>query len=114
IESFFQLYDLRFNCTYLLNIKPIVSKLRIKKSFQTYFNVSSCQLIQIYGTIRPSCQINENLSSLNLIITRNESGIQFYWHDMRPLVHDDSNIIYQLRIEQLPSHIELISVDLLP
>ncbi|CAF2728778.1 unnamed protein product [Rotaria sp. Silwood2] len=119
IESFFQLYDLRFNCTYVLNIKPIVSKLRIKKSFQVYFNVSSCQLIPVYGTIRPSCQTDDNissssLSSFNLIITRNESGIQFYWQDMRSLVHDDSGIIYQLRIEQLPSHIELISVDLSP
>ncbi|CAF1128930.1 unnamed protein product [Rotaria sp. Silwood1] len=119
IDNFFQLYDLRFNCTYLLNIKPILSKIRIKKSFQIYFNVSSCQLIQVYGTIRPPCQIDENLTSsslspLNLIITRNESGIQFYWQDMRLLVHDDSGIIYQLHIEQLPSHIELISVDLSP
>ncbi|CAF4572482.1 unnamed protein product [Rotaria sp. Silwood1] len=119
IDNFFQLYDLRFNCTYLLNIKPILSKLRIKKSFQIYFNVSSCQLIQVYGTIRPPCQIDENLTSsslspLNLIITRNESGIQFYWQDMRLLVHDDSGIIYQLHIEQLPSHIELISIDLSP
>jgi len=87
IENFFQLYDLRFNCTYVLNIKPIVPKLRIQKSFQVYFNVSSCQQIQISGTIRPSCQTDEkssisSLSPLNLIVTRNESGIHFYWQNI--------------------------------
>ena len=91
IENFFQLYDLRFNCTYVLKIRPIVSKLHINKSFQVYFNVSSCQSIEIYGTIRPSCQANENYSTsissplfLNLIVKRNQSGIQFYWNDIRP------------------------------
>ncbi|CAF1430707.1 unnamed protein product [Rotaria magnacalcarata] len=117
IENFFQLDDLRFNCTYVLTIEPIISKLRIKKSFQFYFNVSSCQSIQIYGTIQPPCQTDENsiissLSPLNLVVIKNESGIQFYWQNILPLTRDDSGIVYQLRIEQLPSHIELISVDL--
>jgi hypothetical protein len=30
------------------------------------------------------------------------------------LANDDSGIVYQLRIEQLPNHIELNSVDLSP
>lgn len=30
------------------------------------------------------------------------------------LVYDDTDIVYQLRIEQLPNHIELISADLSP
>ncbi|CAF4207402.1 unnamed protein product, partial [Rotaria magnacalcarata] len=77
----------------------------------------SCQSIQIYGTIQPPCQTDENsiissLSPLNLVVIKNESGIQFYWQNILPLTRDDSGIVYQLRIEQLPSHIELISVDL--
>jgi hypothetical protein len=90
IENSFQLNDLRFNCTYLLNIKPIASKLRTKKSFQVYFNVTSCQSIEVYGAIRPPCQTNlksniPSLSPLNIIVTRNESGIQFYWQNLHPL-----------------------------
>jgi hypothetical protein len=57
IQNFFQLYDLRFNCTYLVNIK-----IR-KKSFQFYFNVSSCELTDVYGSIRPPCQIDEKRST---------------------------------------------------
>ena len=83
IENNFQLYDLRFNCTYILNIKPIVSKIRIKKSFQVYFNVSSCHLIQVYGSIRPPCQIDDK-SSLNFNMKRNDSGIYFYWQNIHP------------------------------
>jgi hypothetical protein len=87
IENSFQLNDLRFNCTYVLNIKPIVSKIRMEKSFQIYFNVSSCQTIQIYGTIRPPCQTDNKrnipfIPSLNLVVTRNQSGILFYWQNI--------------------------------
>ena len=86
-ENAFQLNDLRFNCTYVLNIKPIVSKIRMNKSFQIYFNVSSCQSIEVYGTIRPPCQTNEKqrnvlVPSLNLLVTRNQSGIQLYWKNL--------------------------------
>jgi hypothetical protein len=86
IENNFQLYDLRFNCTYLLNIKPVVSKIRIKKPFQVHFNVTSCHLIQVYGSIRPPCQTDEqsSISPLNLIVTRNQSGIHFYWQNIHP------------------------------
>jgi hypothetical protein len=138
IENSFQLNDLRFNCTYVLNIKPILSKIRMEKSFQIYFNVTSCQSIQIYGTIRPPCQIDNKRSSsfipsLNLVVTRNQSGILFHWQNILSygklslsfidkrsvfvydqLVNDTADIVYQLRIEQLPSHIERISVDLSP
>ncbi|CAF0765328.1 unnamed protein product [Adineta steineri] len=119
IENSFELYDLRFNCTYVLNIKPVIPKIRIQKPFQVHFNVSSCQSIHIFGTIRPSCQIDDkqtmsSLSPLNLIVTRNESGIQFYWQNIHSLSNDGTDIVYRLRIEQLPSHIELISIDLLP
>ncbi|CAF0730786.1 unnamed protein product [Adineta steineri] len=119
IENSFELYDLRFNCTYVLNIKPVIPKIRIQKPFQVHFNVSSCQSIHIFGIIRPSCQIDDkqtmsSLSPLNLIVTRNESGIQFYWQNIHSLSNDGTDIVYRLRIEQLPSHIELISIDLLP
>ncbi|UJR30064.1 hypothetical protein I4U23_017609 [Adineta vaga] len=118
-DNTFELYDLRFNCTYVLNIKPIVPKLRLKKSFQIYFNVSSCESIHISGSIRPSCQTDEQaiqsiLSPLNLITTRNISGIHFSWQTKHSISNDHSDILYRLRIEQLPSHIELISIDLLP
>lgn len=88
IENFFQLDDLRFNCTYMLTIEPILSKLRIKKSLQFYFNVSSCQSIQVYGTTRPTCHVQTNknsstssISPLNLNFMKNETGIQFYWQN---------------------------------
>jgi len=82
-DNFYQLNDLRFNCTYILNIKPILSKIRTKKSFQYYFNVSSCQTIETIGTNRPPCQ-NQRIYSqpLNLIATRNQTGIQFYWQNI--------------------------------
>ncbi|CAF1131146.1 unnamed protein product [Adineta ricciae] len=119
-DNAFELYDLRFNCTYVLNIKPVVPKLRIKKSFQVYFNVSSCESILISGTIRPSCQTDEQqqnhsiLSPLNLIVMKNLSGIQFSWQNIPSISNDHLDIVYRLRVEQLPSHIELISIDLLP
>lgn len=84
IENKFQLNDLRFNCTYILNIKPILKNYQIKKNFQFYFNVTSCQKIPIYGTIRPSCQFDNNplYPPLNLIYIKNQSGIQFYWDNI--------------------------------
>jgi hypothetical protein len=60
IQNYFQLYDLRFNCTYLVNIIPI--GLKIKKSFQFYFNVSSCSLTEVHGSIHPSCQMDQKRS----------------------------------------------------
>jgi hypothetical protein len=60
IKNFFQLYDLRFNCTYLVNIKAIGLK-KIKSS-QFYFNVSSCQLTDVYGSIQPPCQTDRKTS----------------------------------------------------
>jgi hypothetical protein len=62
IKNFFQLYDLRYNCTYLVNIKPI--GLEKIKSSQFYFNVSSCQLTDVYGSIQPPCQ-NDRKTSKN-------------------------------------------------
>ena len=59
IQNHFEIYDLRFNCTYVLNVSPIVSKSHSKNlhnSLTTRFNVSSCEMIQIQGSIRPPCQ----------------------------------------------------------
>jgi len=64
IQNYFQLYDLRFNCTYLVNIKPI--GLINNKSFQFYFNVSSCQLTDVYGSIQPPCQ-NDRKTSIKYL-----------------------------------------------
>ena len=90
VENSFQLYDLRFNCTYLLNIKPVVSKLRIKKSFQIHFNVTSCQSIEVHGTTQLACQPSSNTrpsspTPFNLIVTKNQSGIDFSWENSRAL-----------------------------
>jgi hypothetical protein len=48
------------------------------------------------------------VSNLDLFI---KSMIIFFYGQ---LANDDSGIVYQLRIEQLPNHIELNSVDLSP
>lgn len=61
IKNSFQLYDLRFNCLYLINIKIIGWK-NLNKSFQIYFNVTSCELIDIYETIQPPCQTDRKTS----------------------------------------------------
>jgi hypothetical protein len=62
IQNVFQLYDLRFNCTYLIDIK-----IR-KKSFRFYFNVSSCELTEVYGSIQPPCQTDRKRSKTKLLI----------------------------------------------
>lgn len=111
IKNSFQLYDLRFNCTYLVNIQAISYK-KIK-SIQFYFNVSSCELIDVYGTIQPPCQndrktskekkrriINylilffffcssffvvdmfSSLSTLDLIVTNNGTGLNLFWQNI--------------------------------
>lgn len=87
IENTYQLNDLRFNCTYILHIKPIGTKIQIKKPFQVYFNVTSCEQIHIQGTIRPPCQVDKQSNMLlypplNLIYARNQSGIEFYWDNI--------------------------------
>lgn len=85
-EHFFQLNDLRFNCTYVLYIKPIVSTIRIDRAFQISFNVTSCQSIEVIGTIRPPCQINEqNDNNLHLMVRRNQTGLIFSW--LNPYAH---------------------------
>lgn len=82
-ENFFQLNDLRFNCTYVLYIKPIVSQLRLDKAFQLSFNVSSCHSIEVFGTIRPPCQIVEERNlNLHLMVKRNETGFLFHWSNL--------------------------------
>jgi hypothetical protein len=137
-ENTFQLYDLRFNCTYALNIQAIVSRQRVKTPFQVYFNVSSCQTIDIYGTIRPACQTETSTrlvtSPLNLLVRRNETGLQLTWRDLRSssrsfadnlfvVMRDrfvfgqlalDTDHVYQLRIEQLPDRVELVSLEFSP
>jgi hypothetical protein len=60
IQNYFQLYDLRFNCTYLINIKII--GLEKINNFQVYFNVTSCRLIDVYGSIQPPCQTDRKTS----------------------------------------------------
>ncbi len=46
-------------------------------------------------------------------MTRNRSGFNLYWQSVnlfdKKLV---DNVFYQLRIEQIPNHIEIILVDL--
>lgn len=80
-ENFFQLNDLRFNCTYVLYIKPIVSTIRFDRAFQISFNVSSCQSIEVIGTIRPPCHIDEQRTNLHLMVRRNQSGLIFSWQN---------------------------------
>jgi hypothetical protein len=68
IQNYFQLYDLRYDCTYLINIKPIGSKL--SKPFEIYFNVSSCKLTDVYGSIRPPCQTDRKTSKIYFSLIR--------------------------------------------
>ena len=65
IKNSFQLYDLRFNCSYLVNIKPIRFDTSNNRSFQWYFNVSSCESIVVHGSIHPPCK-KDRKSSENL------------------------------------------------
>jgi hypothetical protein len=86
IQNYFQLYDLRFNCTYLVNIKII--GLDQIQSFTFYFNVSSCQLTEVYGTIQPPCQTDGKTSKCLCLI---ESIIYFFlkltsFHHYRHLI----------------------------
>jgi hypothetical protein len=86
IQNYFQLYDLRFNCTYLVNIKII--GLNQIQSFPFYFNVSSCQLTEVYGTIQPPCQTDRKTSTNFSFI---ESIIYFFlkltpFHRYRQLI----------------------------
>ncbi|CAF3371527.1 unnamed protein product [Rotaria sp. Silwood1] len=113
IQNYFQLYDLRFNCTYLVNINAIGSKR--KKSFQFFFNVSSCELTDVYGTIRPPCHtdrktidIFSSLPPLDLIVRRNGSGFNLFWQNIHSTVN---NVFYRLHIEKLPHHVEIVSVE---
>ncbi|CAF2366982.1 unnamed protein product [Rotaria sp. Silwood2] len=113
IQNYFQLYDLRFNCTYLVNINAI--GLKIKKSFQFYFNVSSCELTDVYGSIRPLCHtdrktidIFSSLPPLDLIVRRNGSGFNLFWQNIHSTVN---NVFYRLRIEKLPNYVEIVSVE---
>ena len=62
IQNYFQLYDLRYNCTYVVHIKPI--GLKRKKIYEIYFNVSSCALTKVYGSIRPPCQTDRRTSKI--------------------------------------------------
>lgn len=104
IENTFQLYDLRFNCTYVLKIQPVISKMRLKRSFEIHFNVSSCQSIQVLGSIRPPCQtVKTSLipsSPLNLFVRRNQSGIDISWQNVSPMSEslDDCTICYQYKM----------------
>lgn len=89
IDHSFQLYDLRFNCSYILNIQPILftQKTHRKQSFQTHFNVSSCDSIEVQGTIRPPCENGKKSipSSLNLHVRRNQSGFDIHWQNLHRL-----------------------------
>jgi hypothetical protein len=116
IQNYFQLYDLRFNCTYLVNIKII--GLDQIQSFPFYFNVSSCQLTEVYGTIRPPCQTDgktsENFNSiliesiicflfevdtfsslptLDLIVTNNGSGLHLFWKNVHSTGKINENLL---------------------
>lgn len=83
IDNSFQLYDLRFNCTYLLTIEPVLAGRRSNQSFQVSFNVSSCRTIEIVGPIRPACPTEKSArigsSPLNLLVRRNQSGVDLSW-----------------------------------
>ncbi|CAF3729016.1 unnamed protein product [Adineta steineri] len=116
IQNSFQLYDLRYNCTYLITIQPI--GLKQKNTFKFYFNVSSCELTDVYGSIRPPCQTDRrtidtfsSLPPIDLIVTRNQSGLILLWQNVQSFVND---VFYLLNIVQLPSQLEIISVKLHP
>ena len=76
IENHFQLYDLRFHCTYSVQIQY---KKRIL--FQRFFNVTSCESINIQGTISPPC-LKMNTPIIDLIVMKNETGWRFSWKNL--------------------------------
>lgn len=53
----FQLYDLRYNCSYRVIVAPVGA--REKKIFEISFNVSSCERTDVYGSVRPPCQTTD-------------------------------------------------------
>lgn len=86
IENSFQLYDLRFNCTYLVKIK---SNQRI--FYEELFNVSSCQLIDVYGKISPPCLTDRQTSKkkMKIFSSTKKTTSPFKWisfHHYRRLI----------------------------
>lgn len=64
-RNLFQLYDLRFNCDYLISIKPIRYDSMTNKTFQLHLNVNSCSLTQVQGSIMPPCEKDRQKSMEN-------------------------------------------------
>ena len=62
-QNSFQLTDLRYNCSYLLTIEPIGSTRSFNRTFQISFNVSSCQLTDVQGSIPPPCHLDRQSST---------------------------------------------------
>ncbi|CAF0766363.1 unnamed protein product [Adineta steineri] len=90
--------------------------------------VCSWELADVYGSIYPPCQTDRraigtfsSLPPINLIVTRNQSGLLLLWQNVHSfgkkshifiiLVND---VFYLLNIVQLPSQLEIISVKLHP
>ncbi|CAF4907118.1 unnamed protein product, partial [Rotaria magnacalcarata] len=75
----------------------------------------SCELTEVYGSIRPPCQtdrktidIFSSLPPLDLIVRRNGSGFYLLWQNIQSIIN---NAFYRLRIEQLPNHVEIASIE---
>jgi hypothetical protein len=114
-QNFFQLYDLRFDCQYLVNVRPTGLDSAMNKSFQWHFNVSSCESTDVDGQIRPPClserrtskacamtmfrrgrcsspsvDIFSSIPPLHLLVTRNRTGLIFHWQT----IHSSSKSLY--------------------
>jgi hypothetical protein len=81
----FQQYDLHWIETQCYSDVTSCCYRRDAVTIENYFQLNDLRFN--YGTIRPPCQTNEKrsmafLPSLNLIVTRNISGIQFYWSNI--------------------------------
>ncbi|CAF1188909.1 unnamed protein product, partial [Didymodactylos carnosus] len=121
VQNQFQIYDLRFNCTYALN-------------------VPSCANITVFGAIRPPCPTTESKNKAlpfahslvyntfsilvqdletkysDIIYTSNKTGtntigINLQWNSKSSQVQLTG---YRLKIEQLDNHEEILNIDLAP
>ncbi|CAF1160236.1 unnamed protein product [Didymodactylos carnosus] len=119
IQNQFQIYDLRFNCTYALNVYPILNEIgKEGNRLSQRFNVPSCANIMVLDGTRSPCQKMTNLKTKYPGITYvssqtgpNTIDIHLRWNTK---INKIQLTGYRLRIEQLDNHKEILVVDLSP
>ncbi|CAF0923991.1 unnamed protein product [Didymodactylos carnosus] len=117
IKNQFQIYDLRFNCTYAVNINPVLNEIsKTGNKLSQRFNVTSCSNILVFGSIRPPCHMtnskNIKYSGLSYSYNRtgeNTIGINLQWNPPNNKLYLTG---YRLQIEQMSNNEDILTVDL--